>query len=117
MVNTILKMSKKRSHVDATLSATRSSGLFTQDLEDLGDPRGNRFRPRVPGRQPSVSQSQPRRGFSRRELIDGWARLVERGRTRGIVVEAFDARWPDDEILRRGAEWKETIAAVGEALA
>lgn len=34
-VNTILKMAKKRALVDAVLSATRSSGLFTQDLEDL----------------------------------------------------------------------------------
>lgn len=33
--NTILKMAKKRALVDATLSATRSSGLFTQDTEDL----------------------------------------------------------------------------------
>jgi hypothetical protein len=35
MKNTILKMAKKRSKVDATLSATRSSGLFTQDMEDI----------------------------------------------------------------------------------
>ena len=35
LVNTILKMAKKRSHVDATLSATRSSAIFTQDVEDI----------------------------------------------------------------------------------
>lgn len=35
--NTVLKFSVKRGKVDATLSATRSSGLFTQDLEDLRD--------------------------------------------------------------------------------
>jgi len=33
--NTILKMAKKRAKVDATLSATRSSGIFTQDMEDI----------------------------------------------------------------------------------
>jgi len=33
--NTILKMGKKRAKIDATLSATRSSGLFTQDMEDI----------------------------------------------------------------------------------
>lgn len=33
--NTVLKMAKKRGHVDATLSATRTSGIFTQDLEDM----------------------------------------------------------------------------------
>lgn len=35
IVNTILKMAKKRALVDATLSVTRSSGLFTQDVEDI----------------------------------------------------------------------------------
>jgi ribosomal protein L37AE/L43A len=32
--NTILKMSKKRAKIDATLSATRSAGVFTQDIGD-----------------------------------------------------------------------------------
>lgn len=35
--NTVLKMAKKRALIDATLSATRSSGIFTQDMEDLQD--------------------------------------------------------------------------------
>lgn len=35
--NTILKMAKKRALVDATLSATRSSGLFTQTAEHLDE--------------------------------------------------------------------------------
>ena len=47
--NTVLKMAKKRALVDATLSATRSSGIFTQDMEDLrewvdGDVYQERFR-------------------------------------------------------------------------
>ena len=33
--NTLIKMAKKRALVDAVLSATRSSGIFTQDIEDL----------------------------------------------------------------------------------
>ncbi len=37
LVNTVLKMAKKRALIDATLSATRSSGIFTQDMEDLRD--------------------------------------------------------------------------------
>lgn len=36
--NTILKMAKKRAKIDATIAATRSSGVFTQDLEDLAAP-------------------------------------------------------------------------------
>lgn len=35
LVNTILKMAKKRALVDAALSVGRLSGLFTQDLEDM----------------------------------------------------------------------------------
>ena len=33
--NTILKMAKKRAKIDATLAVTRSSGIFTQDIEDF----------------------------------------------------------------------------------
>ena len=36
LVNTFLKMAKKRSLIDAALSAGRLSDLFTQDMEDLG---------------------------------------------------------------------------------
>lgn len=36
--NTILKMAKKRAKIDATIAATRSSGIFTQDLEDIHAP-------------------------------------------------------------------------------
>lgn len=44
VANTLLKMAKKRALIDATLSATRASGMFTQDLEDIeigGFDRGN----------------------------------------------------------------------------
>lgn len=34
IINTILKMAKKRALIDAVLSATRSSDIFTQDIED-----------------------------------------------------------------------------------
>ena len=35
IINTLVKMAKKRALVDAVLSATRSSALFTQDVEDF----------------------------------------------------------------------------------
>jgi hypothetical protein len=37
LLNTMVKMGKKRSVVDGTLQATATSGLFGQDLEDLDD--------------------------------------------------------------------------------
>lgn len=56
LVNTVLKMAKKRALVDAVLSATRSSGIFTQDMEDFGDHPEPPEKPapkttRPPGRQ------------------------------------------------------------------
>jgi hypothetical protein len=36
--NTVLKMTKKRAHVDATLTATGAADIFTQDLIDEDDP-------------------------------------------------------------------------------
>ena len=36
--NTVLKMAKKRSLIDAVLTVTAASDIFTQDVEDLPDP-------------------------------------------------------------------------------
>lgn len=36
--NTVLKIAKKRAHVDAVLTATAASDIFAQDLEDLPQP-------------------------------------------------------------------------------
>jgi len=59
VANTLLKMAKKRALIDATLSATRASGMFTQDLEDmdLGD-RGFGSAGRAPERSESRSESR-----------------------------------------------------------
>ena len=39
IMNTILKIAKKRALVDAVLSATRTSGIFSQDLENMNQNR------------------------------------------------------------------------------
>lgn len=44
--NTIMKMAKKRSKVDAVIAVTRSSGIFTQDVEDVGP--ANAYRDEAP---------------------------------------------------------------------
>ena len=36
-VNTVLKMSKKRAYIDAILTATCASSVFTQDMEDIAN--------------------------------------------------------------------------------
>jgi hypothetical protein len=57
IANTLLKMAKKRALIDATLSATRASGIFTQDLEDMD-------RDDV---QPQAARSAPRQQTQHRE--------------------------------------------------
>jgi len=52
LANTILKMAKKRALVDATLAATRSSGLFTQDIEDMS--------PESLGHEPATAKPAPK---------------------------------------------------------
>ena len=41
MDNTILKMAKKRSQVDASLTVASLSAIFTQDMEDIGNSNNN----------------------------------------------------------------------------
>jgi len=53
LANTALKMAEKRALVNAVLTATSSSGLFTQDLEDFSAP------PNGPGPGGSDSKPQP----------------------------------------------------------
>ncbi len=53
VANTLLKMAKKRALVDAVLSATRSSGLFTQDLEELD------LRPQSRSISPATQEATP----------------------------------------------------------
>lgn len=57
--NSILKIAKKRAKVDAVISATRSSGLFTQDLEDIGAPPDLANAPKAPVKQPQRASSKP----------------------------------------------------------
>jgi hypothetical protein len=56
--NSILKIAKKRAKVDAVISATRSSGLFTQDLEDIGAPPDANA-PKPPVKQPTRASAKP----------------------------------------------------------
>jgi len=58
LANTVLKMAKKRSQVDATLTVASLSDLFTQDLEDLTPP-GEPAKPAANGQRPAPQQGKP----------------------------------------------------------
>jgi ssDNA-binding Zn-finger/Zn-ribbon topoisomerase 1 len=52
--NTVLKMGKKRAFVDAVLTATGASDIFTQDIEDMPET--------IPGARQNQNRQQPQGG-------------------------------------------------------
>src|SRR5690606_22905756 len=92
VANTILKMAKKRAQVDAVITATAASDIFTQDIEDLPEevvaeivgqraPRGS------VAAQAAVSATvppdSPERDAAKREAQD----------VASMGVDAFRAMW------------------------
>lgn len=61
IANTVLKMAKKRALVDAVLSATRSSEIFTQDLDDAEIEVSEQPSPKgKPGNQSKSKRQEPK---------------------------------------------------------
>ena len=80
--NTALKIAKKRAKVDAVLGVTRSSGLFTQDLEDVVTDTPSK----VVATEPITVQNLP-----------DMPSAVANQRTGEVVTLSPDAAsWPDD---------------------
>lgn len=75
VANTILKMAKKRAQIDATLTVTAASDVFSQDLEDLKDA----------GLDPQVGEAQPSQASS-----DGQPELQKK--TPGAAAQATPAQ-------------------------
>jgi hypothetical protein len=92
--NTILKMAKKRAKIDATLSATRSSGVFMQDIND-DEGKGKKTTPVTQPQRKSSGQSQP----------DGAISEAQRGR---LYAKMKAAKYSDELA-------KELIVACGYA--
>lgn len=67
--NTVLKMAKKRAHVDAMLTATAASDIFTQDVEDLPDfePNPEESKTETTVGKPVVEM--PKKGKNENELL------------------------------------------------
>lgn len=53
--NTVLKMAKKRAHVDAVLTATAASDIFTQDIEELTQDAPAETTPSQPAQPPKAA--------------------------------------------------------------
>src|SRR3990167_1984679 len=59
MYNTVLKMARKRAHVDATLTVTGAADLFTQDLVEDEDAAPPRPPVAMPTPKPPPARPQP----------------------------------------------------------
>lgn len=68
--NTVLKMAKKRALVDAVLTVTSASEIFTQDLEDMVQEREERPNPFVTMQQKPIEQAEPPQESTIRPLDD-----------------------------------------------
>jgi hypothetical protein len=89
VANTILKMAKKRAQVDAVITATAASDIFTQDIEDLpeevvaeivGSQRAN---PAAAAVQQTIPADSPERDAAIKEAED----------VASLGKEAFRAMW------------------------
>ena len=90
--NTLLKMAKKRAIVDAVLSATRSSGIFSQDIEEI-DFKGNNAK--TVGTSPLrvLPVLQPDKLVSKQQLIDIFTlindNLIPIEKAKSLMIERY----------------------------
>jgi len=92
--NTVLKMAKKRAHVDASLTVTAASDLYTQDLEEMnGHPTGESVTElggesveEIPSASPAEARPKPPKPISALEktFVSGLAKLKH-----GIEVRPY----------------------------
>jgi hypothetical protein len=97
--NTILKMAKKRALVDAVLSATRSSAIFTQDVEDM-DIKTPDQTARYEQRQERASQNQQNNNRSNNSAVSSMQgksseaqqnAILKIGRSKGLNDQEISA--------------------------
>jgi hypothetical protein len=67
--NTVLKIAKKRSQVDATLSATAASDIFTQDLDDMADLMAGQVIDVTPKEPPPQTKAAPKKAQPARQTM------------------------------------------------
>ncbi len=87
--NTVLKMAKKRAHVDAVLTATAASDIFAQDLEDLPN-TGEAQKPEPSAEQPKAQAAE---GASHAVNIDQSVLLLDSAQTKDEVNKLFAAAY------------------------
>lgn len=88
IANTVLKMAKKRSQVDLTLTSTAASDIFTQDIEDL--PEG--YLDDIESQDNPPKQLPPCSDFEKNFPV--WKKLIESGKnSAGGVLSMLNSKY------------------------
>lgn len=112
--NTILKMAKKRAQVDAVITATAASDIFTQDIEDLPDEilAEMAARPGASVSKHAATVVQPQDSPERDKIVGVLKDVAKMG------TDALRKEWerigPEGRKLVGTAQWN-TIKAIAEA--
>lgn len=112
VANTILKMAKKRAQVDAVITATAASDIFTQDIEDLPEEVVAEIVGRTPPRQSVAARSaapEPEDTEERRKLYASLQAFAEAG------LDEYQGAWgrlSKDQRTMIGAGGHEALKAI-----
>ena len=107
--NTVLKMAKKRALVDAVLTATAASDIFTQDAEDIAQnlaaagaaenashgmagadsPRGHSSAPALPARQPVPAAADRFEEVPEMTEDEAWETKIHFGKNEGKTLRSL----------------------------
>lgn len=114
--NTCLKMAKKRALVDATLTATAASDIFTQDIEEMADAEMAAEAPKAQQAQTAPrAASQPPANRSGKTITEPqqkrlWAIAKQSGWSNDEVAELLSSHgWSRTEEIPMGAAYDNII--------
>ncbi len=116
LVNTILKMAKKRALVDGAIALARCSDIFTQDVEDLtdGDPDAAPA-PRAPPRA-APKAAPPAEPRASDKVMGMWDRLVrQEGGNKKLAKVHWDKAAEKVGAPVKSTDWTPEHAALVEA--
>lgn len=123
LVNTILKMAKKRALVDGAIALARCSDIFTQDVEDFEDGEhasrdGARAAPKREAPKTTPPETKPDTGdATRKHVLDMWDRLLnqEKGNQK-LAKLAWDKAAESVMAPEKSTAWTMKDAVAVEAM-
>jgi hypothetical protein len=107
LANTVLKMAKKRSQIDLTLTCTGASRLFTQDIEDMPEEIINQSEQHA---TPSnANQTQSKKGYLSEAQVKRFYAIQKKAESNGALPEVVkviqDAIVPENRTPDGKFDW------------